>query len=182
MALSKSPRRRKAAAPSPDVPISPDRHRKSVSTRTATSKGKAKAGSARPYRSLTVDIPTAPSLCNFLAPLGSVVAEHVSSIGKAQVAAAGCIICKAPSQLTSGCKCRTLMLELFQHLQPRHRPVVWPMLVCREAPTALTKSLHQGRYLFGNNPARLADLIMCTMIMLMAIQVPRHAWKSALPY
>lgn len=87
MALGKSPQRRKAAAPDPDAPVSPDRHRKSVSRKTAIPKGKAKAEKARQYRPLTVDIPTAPSLCSFLTPLDTAVAEHVSNTSEAQVAA-----------------------------------------------------------------------------------------------
>ena len=88
MALGKSPQRRKVAAPSADAPSSPGRLRKSAPVKTVSAKGKAKAGQTRQQRTLTVDIPAAPFLGNFLSPLDYAVVEQVSY--SSILLAAGC--------------------------------------------------------------------------------------------
>lgn len=118
MALGKSPQRRRAAAPSADAPSSPGRQRKSAPAKTVLAKGKAKAGQTRQHRTLTVDIPTAPFLGNFLSPLDYAVAEQVSY--SSMMLAADCKDCKTPVAAKLGHVCRTASSSVSEgllHLQ-----------------------------------------------------------------
>lgn len=79
MALGKSPQKqRKAGARSSDALVSPARHRHSTTSKPTTSKAKARVRRTAQHLPLTVDIPTAPFLGNFLSPLEVAAIEQVS--------------------------------------------------------------------------------------------------------
>ena len=79
MALSSPSRKHKKIAARPaDVPVSPGRQRSSTGTKPAAVKGKPNSGKTRQHFPLTVDIPTAPFLGNFLSPLDVAAVEQVS--------------------------------------------------------------------------------------------------------
>lgn len=137
MALGKSPRRRKAVASPTDAPQSPGRQRKSAPTKTVSAKGRIKAGQHQ-HRTLTVDIPTAPCLGNFLSPLDALVAVSYSPT---LLAAAARLQNMFGSQLTLELVCRTApatMSKIWLHLHLCHPSMVLTMLLLRKAPSALS--------------------------------------------